>query len=135
MTVLLTMAALIAPAHHHDACNTPSCEHRVHAKTREHTDYRLRHRCNHSVVACIDRAAHLHRVDRWALRRRAFCESRFDPGASNGTHFGLFQFGMEAWYRLLPVRYSRHSPFSAKWASLGAAYAQARGHGGEWKCA
>jgi hypothetical protein len=31
------------------------------------------------------------------LKRLAWCESRNDPDASNGTHFGLYQFDLQTW--------------------------------------
>jgi len=131
MALIATVVALVA-APHHDACTSTACRDRVDAKIREATDYRLRHRCNHSVLACIDRAAHLHRVNRWMLRRRAWCESTMNPLASNGTHIGLFQF-LPSTYATTPYA-GRGSIWSAKWNSLAAAWMQRVGRGNEWTC-
>jgi hypothetical protein len=35
----------------------------------------------------------------------------------------------------VPRRYAQHSPYSAKWSSLAAAWMQRVGRGGEWACA
>jgi hypothetical protein len=141
MALLATIAALATPGTGHQIdveqylgdCHSDRCRARVHAKAREAVDHRLRHRCNHSVVACIDRAAHLHRVNRWLMRRRAWCESRMIPGASNGTHFGLFQF-LPSTFATTPYA-TRGSVWSPKWNSLAAAWMQRVGRGGEWACA
>lgn len=132
MAVLASVVAIFATAHHHDGCNTVACKHRV---VREAVDYRLRHRCNHSVVACIDRAAHLHRVSAAQLRGRAWCESRMHPWAINGATgaAGLFQF-LPSTYATTPYA-RRGSVFSAKWNALAAAWMERVGRGGEWVCA
>ena len=136
MALVMTVVSLAAPLHVAEHvttdCHTKACDRRVRAKAFEQRDYRLRHRCNHSVVACIDRAAHLHRVSPALMRARAWCESRLDPDASNGTHFGLFQFATSTWWRTPYAR--RGSVWSAKWASLGAAWMERMGMGGEWSC-
>jgi len=131
MALLATVAALITPAPHD--CRTHACHDRVAAHVREATDRRLRHRCNHEVVACIDRAAHLHRVSAAHLRGRAWCESRLDPSASNGSHFGLFQFAPST-YATTPYA-RRGSIWSAKWNALAAAWMERVGRGNEWACA
>lgn len=129
MALLMSVVALWGGGHH-DGCITVDCERRV---AREAVDYRLRHRCNHSVTACIDRAAHLHRVSAPMLRGRAWCESRLNPAASNGTHFGLFQFAPST-YATTPYA-GRGSIWSAKWNALAAAWMQRVGRGNEWVCA
>jgi len=128
MALPVVLMALAIPG----GCHTHACLQRVHAKARERIDYRLRHQCNHSVVACIDRAAHLHRVNRWMLRRRAWCESTMNPLASNGTHIGLFQF-LPSTYATTPYA-GRGSIWSPKWNSLAAAWMQRVGRGNEWTC-
>lgn len=128
MALVATVLALWGGSHH-DGCNTTACGRRVERRT---IDYRLRHRCNHDVVACIDRAAYLHRVSGSMLRRRAWCESRLNPAASNGTHFGLFQF-LPSTYATTPYA-GRGSIWSAKWNSLAAAWMQRVGRGAEWAC-
>ena len=40
---------------------------------------------------------HVIRPYRDWLRRLAWCESRGNPRASNGTHFGLYQFALPTW--------------------------------------
>jgi len=135
MRYLITAASsvmLALPAAAPAACQTKACAERVHLREFEERDYELRHRCNHSVEACIDRAAHLHGVNRWLLRRRAWCESRLNPGASNGSHFGLFQFASSTWASTPYAR--RGSVWSPKWNALGAAWMQRVGRGGEWAC-
>src|SRR5262245_30788807 len=129
MALPVVLMALAIPG----GCHTHACLERVHAKAREHIDYRLRHRCNHSVTACIDRAAHLHHVSAGWMRSIAWCESRLSPAASNGTHFGLFQFDWQTWNA---GRYARRgSPYSAKWPSLQAAWYLRNGQASMWDCA
>jgi soluble lytic murein transglycosylase-like protein len=119
MTALLISAALLAPCH---SDRPHGCEIR-HARVQ----------CEHGLVrACIRRAA-LHRgVSESWLRAVAWCESRFDPGATNGRYVGLFQFGPVLW-GALPYRH--RSRFSPKWASLAAALAFRRGLSNQWECA
>lgn len=133
MALLAVVATLVVGGGPAAACDTAACRQRVADKAREAVDYRLRHRCNHSVTACIDRAAHLHRVNASMLRGRAWCESRLDPGASNGTHFGLFQFAPSTYASTPYAR--RGSIWSAKWNALAAAWMQRVGRGNEWVCA
>lgn len=115
------------------ACHSHACQERVAARDFEHVDYVLRHRCNRSVPACIDRAAHLHRVSAGWMRSIAFCESRLDPGASNGSHFGLFQFDWQTWRGQPYAR--RGSVWSPKWSSLATAWYLRRGQASRWVCA
>lgn len=69
------------------------------------------------------------------MMRVAGCESGYDPKAKNSssTAGGLFQF-LDSTWNGLPSYYSSHSRFSAKWASLGAAYMYRSGRSGEWVC-
>lgn len=88
------------------------------------------------VLPCIHRAALHFRVSYSMLKRKAWCESRFRPRASNGDHTGLFQF-RTAWpstWATVPWRYSRHAPTSAKWSALAAGWMHAAGRGSEWAC-
>lgn len=120
MTLALAVLAFTLPG---AGCASQDCVERVHA-----------HRCaTGSVVSCIDRAALRWSVDRGLLRRRAWCESRMDPGAYNRQSgaSGLFQFLPSTWAR---TPYRRHSVWSAKWSSLGAAWMQHVGRGSEWAC-
>jgi soluble lytic murein transglycosylase-like protein len=119
MTALLISAALLAPCH---SSRPHGCE------IRE-----ARVQCERGLArACIRRAA-LHRgiSESW-LRSVAWCESRFNPYATNGQYVGLFQFGPVLWGALPYRRYSR---FSAKWSALAAALAFRRGLSYQWACA
>jgi soluble lytic murein transglycosylase-like protein len=120
MALPAVVLALLVPG---GGCNTDACHERLH-----------RYRCADGIVAaCIDRAAMRWNVDRWLLRRRAWCESRMDPGAYNTTSgaSGLFQFLPSTWQR---TPYAGRSVWSAKWSSLAAAWMQRMGHGNEWTC-
>jgi len=120
MTALLATLAAALPVHHTD-CETVACVERVAAK-----------RCDqHHVTSCIHRAALRWRVSYRMLRRKAWCESRFDPYARNGQYRGLYQFGDIAWNA---SPYSSHSVWSAKWSSLAAAWAHSEGHASWWEC-
>jgi hypothetical protein len=69
------------------------------------------------------------------LKRKAWCESRFDPNASNGAHVGIFQFRVVFPSTWATTPYAEHSPWFAKWNALAAGYMHAVGRGGEWTCA
>lgn len=86
-----------------------------------------------SVAACIHRAALRWRVDEPMLRRKAWCESRFDAGAYNVSSgaSGLFQFVRSTW---ATTPYRRHSVWSARWNALAAAWMHRVGRGTEWAC-
>jgi hypothetical protein len=119
MALPAVVLALLVPG----GCTTDACRERVH-----------RHRCADGIVAaCIDRAAIRWNVNRWTMRRRAWCESRMNPHAYNATSgaSGLFQFLPSTWQR---TPYARRSVWSAKYSSLAAAWMQHAGHGNEWSC-
>jgi len=120
MTVVAAVLALVVPAKH-DTCQTKACVERVamHQCARGH------------VPACIHRGALHWRVSYQMLMRKARCESRLNPLASNGTHFGLFQFAAGTW---ASTPYGHRSVWRAKWSSLGAAWMHRVGRGGEWAC-
>lgn len=120
------LSPLLVPTAAHAGCQTDSCVQRVARKQCSQT----------RVLPCIRRAAMLHRVSYELLARRAWCESRFDPYAANSAHAGLFQFRVAppSTWETVPWRYSRHSPYSAKWSSLAAAWMQRVGRGREWAC-
>lgn len=125
MTLVATVLALVVPAPH-DVCHGLRCQERVAAK-----------RCAHGqVVACIDRGAIRWHVSAAMLRRKAWCESRFDPLARNvaSAASGLFQFLPSTW---LTTPYASRSIWSAKWSSLAAGWMHSAGvgRGGEWACA
>lgn len=87
---------------------------------------------NSNVVACIRAAAVRWNVSFSLMLNRAMCESTLNPYASNGTHFGLYQFLPSTWDG---TPYRNHSYNSAKWSSLAAALMQHEGQGGQWACA
>lgn len=122
MALIATVVALIAPA---GGCHTAACDRRV-----------ARDRClDGHVGSCIHHAALRWHVSESMLRRKAWCESRFRPRAYNPSSgaAGLFQYLPSTWYAGRNP-YRRHSPYSARWASLAAAYWHRRGWGGEWAC-
>ncbi len=139
------VVAIAAPAPQQEApvvvkkdkqeCNTKKCERRVAKKQWKHNQTKLRRRCGRgNVVACIDRAANLYRVDKWMLRRKASCESHMSPGAYNPSGaMGLFQFMGSTWAST-PYGKRGKSVWHPKWASLGAAWMHRVGRGGEWVC-
>jgi len=85
------------------------------------------------VPACIHAAARRWHVSESLLRRRAWCESRYDPYARNSQSgaSGVFQFLPSTW-RTTPYR--RRSIWSAKYNSRAAAWMEHVGRGGEWTC-
>ena len=123
--LLLTLAAMAAPLSKHHGCLTDGCRERVAERAA------MRACSQRRVVPCIRRGALHWHVDFGLMYRRAFCESTLNPYAVNGPNLGLFQI-QEATMRTTPYR--ARSPFSAKWASLAAAWAQHVGRGGEWTC-
>jgi Transglycosylase SLT domain len=67
-----------------------------------------------------------------ALWRKAFCESRFDPGARNQSGAaGLFQFLPSTWHS---TPYRGFSVYSAEASALAAGWMHAHGRAGEWSC-
>jgi hypothetical protein len=105
-------------------CQTASCVERVAGK-----------RCSQSrVLSCIHRAALRWRVSFAMLKRKARCESRFDPYAVNGPHAGLFQFRVNKPSTWATTPYASRSPWWAKWNALAAAWMHHVGRGGEWAC-
>lgn len=133
---LIAIAADEATAKHR--CSR-SCHQRAFAK--EHGGCRswrcvervARHHCSQRhPIPCIRRAGLHWHISFRMLLRKARCESRLDPEAIGfGVHYGLFQF-LPSTFRSTP--YARHSPRSAKWASLAAAWMHHVGRGSEWAC-
>lgn len=83
-------------------------------------------------TACIGFAALKHRQSKAAMRRVAWCESRFYPYARNPSGAsGLFQF-MPSTFRSTPYR--NRSIWSARWNSLAAGWMFKVGRKGEWVC-
>jgi hypothetical protein len=66
------------------------------------------------------------------MLNRAMCESTLNHRASNGTHFGLYQFLPSTWRN--ETSYGSHSYWSAKWNALGAAEMESKGMGDQWVC-
>ena len=110
MTVLMTVAAILAPSSERAAITSWS-----------------------RVTATWHRAAIRWNVSEAMLRRKAWCESRMNPGAYNASSgsSGLFQFIPSTW-RTMPYRW--HSIWSARWNALAAAWMHHVGRGGEWTC-
>jgi hypothetical protein len=87
---------------------------------------------NTNVPACIRDASNRWHVSYAKMLSRAMCESTLNPSASNGTHFGIYQFLPSTWRG--ETSYGSHSYWSARWAALGAAEMEAKGMGGQWEC-
>lgn len=83
-------------------------------------------------TACIRDAANRYHVSYALMLNRAVCESTLNHLASNGTHFGLYQFLPSTWRG--ETSYGSHSYWSAKWNALGAAEMQSKGMGDQWQC-
>lgn len=121
MLVAAAVALPAAPAESRPSCATKRCQERV-----------ARKQCsNHRPVPCLRRAALHWRVSFTMLHRKAWCESRLDPGATNGSHVGILQF---AWGTWATTPYARRSPWMAKWNALAGAWMHSVNRGGEWVC-
>lgn len=83
-------------------------------------------------TACIRDAANRYHVSYALMLNRAVCESTLNHLASNGTHFGLYQFLPTTWRG--ETSYGSHSYWSARWNALGAAEMQSKGMGDQWQC-
>lgn len=86
-----------------------------------------------SVSEAIALAARVYGVSEAAMRRVAFCESRFDPNAHNASSAsGLFQFLTSTWAHTPFADFSVWSPYAN---ALAAAFT-VRGDGGwrQWVC-
>lgn len=87
-----------------------------------------------SIQQIIINAANEFGVPPSYLLSVASCESGFNPNASNGSHFGLFQF--------LPSTYAAYAPLAGAgpdyWNPTNnartAAYMFAHGQSGQWTC-
>ena len=91
-----------------------------------------------SVDEAIALASVVYGVDHALLRRKAWCESRFNPNARNvqpiynGEHAtGLFQF-IPSTFASTP--FARFSIYSTYANALAAGWMHANGRGGEWAC-
>lgn len=119
LTAALATAAIAAPG----SCAKADCVERVAARWCEERG---------RVASCIHRGAIRWNVSHVTMRRRAWCESRFNRFAHNPSGAsGLFQFLPSTW---ATTPYAGHSVWSAKWSSLAAAWMQHVGRGGEWIC-
>lgn len=109
-------------------------ERKAHKADRRRLVRIIRHRTD--VPEAIRLAAFTYGVDRWKMRRIAFCESRLDPGARNGSSgaSGLMQFLPSTWAsnRYGAAGFSVWSPLAA---ALGSAYHASRYGWGAWECA
>jgi hypothetical protein len=121
MTALIASVALVlsSPVHSNFKCQAECSAWRA---------------CNQgSVAGCIRRSALKWNVSHATMRRRAWCESRMNPGAYNrgSGASGLYQFLPSTW-RTTPYR--RRSVWRAKWNALAAGWMESVGRGGEWSC-
>jgi Transglycosylase SLT domain len=83
------------------------------------------------VQEALALASVVYRVPLSLLRRRAWCESRWNPRASNGEAFGLMQFLPSTWRSQPFAGFSIWSPYASAFAG---AWMQKVGRGGEWAC-
>jgi hypothetical protein len=91
---------------------------------------RLSHRCSqHHVTPCIDYAALKYKQSPSVAECVAYHESTDNPYASNGSHFGEFQFDQGTWDG---SPYARHSYWSARWNSLAAMWYWHLGEYSRW---
>lgn len=121
MTVLAAVLAFAATPPH-DVCHSRACNERV----------AVRHCATGQLSACIERGGLHWDVSPAMLRRKAWCESRWQRFARNASGAsGLFQFLPSTW-RTTPYR--ARSVWSAKWSSLAAGWMHHVGRGGEWVC-
>lgn len=63
--------------------------------------------------------------------RRTYCESTDDPGASNGSHFGLLQFAASTWASTPFGRFNIYDPVAQE---LAGGWMTTHGRSGEWTC-
>ena len=121
MALVATVVALVGGGH--DGCQDAACVERVAARWC----------AGGRVVSCVHRAALRWQVAYPMLRRKAWCESRMDPGAVNAQTgaMGLFQFLGSTW---ATTPYAGRSPWWAKWNALAAGWMHHVGRGGEWAC-
>lgn len=95
---------------------------------------RLKARCGYSnVKPCILYAATKFGQSYSYALGVAYCESTLNPYASNGSHFGLFQFDGVTWAGSpYDDNGSVYNPF---WNSMAAMWYWARGEFSRWSCA
>jgi hypothetical protein len=87
--------------------------------------------CSQSnVIPCISYAAKRYHQSLALALCVAFHESTMNPYASNGTHFGNFQFDQTTWDG---SPYARHSYWSAKWSALAAMWYFSKGEYSRWQ--
>jgi thioesterase domain-containing protein len=103
------------------------------AATPPQSAHHRKHQCSQTnVQPCIRQAARRYRQSYSEAKRVSFCESRWNPHASNGVSFGLWQFIPSTW---ASTPFRRRSIWSAKWSSLAAMWMWRQGRKGEWSCA
>lgn len=94
---------------------------------------RLSDKCkHHTVLKCIVYAATRYGQDVNKAKAVAYCESTYNRYASNGTHFGLFQFDSSTWAGS-PFD-TKGSVYSARLNSLAAMWYWQRGEYSRWVC-
>ena len=126
VAILLFIAAgVIAVDANARGCKSYRCQERV----------AIRH-CNQARPRwCVERAIITYRLNGWQaawMRRVYICESGGNPYAVNPSgSVGLWQFQPST---MRSTKYGSHSPFSAKWSSLAAAWMLVNGRSGEWVC-
>lgn len=87
------------------------------------------------VSEFVERFAGQYAVDPNVLRALAVCESGFNPEATNGPYWGLFQFGPTTWQNIrvqMGENPDTNLRLDAEEASQTAAYAVSQGKRGIW---
>jgi len=92
------------------------------ARRRLRVIYRLRRRWAPTVDYALRLGSAVSGVSYYAMRSVAWCESRLDPGATNGRYKGIFQLGWS------PLGFSAYDPV-ANAISTGMTVA----HDGSWR--
>jgi hypothetical protein len=89
------------------------------------------------IGALIDRASLAYGVSPWQMRRIAWCESRWFPGAYNRQSgaSGLFQFLRSTWaYASSRAGWGGYSPFHAEANAYSAAWLMRHVGPNQWVC-
>jgi hypothetical protein len=92
------------------------------------------HACSQAdPLDCISYAAHKYGQPVALADQVAWCESRDEWWASNGSDFGLWQFAPGTFAE---TPYGRYSYWSARWSSLAAMWWWSQGSAGtsQWQC-
>jgi len=117
-------------AHRHVCMSVSACRRALTWQRRDRA--RLRHqlavRFHRDSSFAIDLAARAFGISEATMRRVSFCESRFDPFATNGQYRGLFQIGP----RINSTPFAGLNPYDPLVNAL-AAGAIVRQDGGSWR--